>query len=351
MKNLSLLRKVAVLSLSSILMASACSADLLSLRNDEAATASISRWTKHYEANLRNLKQNCRLKYLQISAIGSAYPSDSSTTITTALPLGLLELTDERVRALVEELSGGAYKIEDKRVYRVAQIYYSQGKLKYVEELYSKEMPGGNLSMIANDKAHPPWRYDRGMHGKSECRILQKDADLENPLFCAVTPDMFLEDFVSVVSAKEASYVHVKYKDLMAIGSPETLKETDKTISYDTKGFYWDRDGRVVVRGERKEHVSFEIDKKSGLVLKNVWFDSYGNVSWGMFITKARSVDSIAIPTRMYNEITRIGSRNLFLVYDACVEPISDDEFRIDKIVPAGVPIVDSKGVPVKRQH
>jgi len=82
--------------------------------------------------------------------------------------------------------------------------------------------------------------------------------------------------------------------------------------------------------------------------IKNSWFNYKGDRASDLFIIKTKSIGDITVPTRMYNEMLRpadgsIFTRNLFLVYDASTEPISDDEFEMSKIVPAGVPMVDRK--------
>ena len=314
----------------------------------QPTTTKIEPWAEYYDAALQNLKSNCKMKYIQISE-AKGPPTPDNPIPQSTMSLDPLYLSDEEVRAMAQELSEGSFSMEDHRVYRVAEVYYSQGKFKYVSKIFSKEAPGG-FSVLVSDNSGPVWRYYEikdDMHRDHKSLVL--GADLDGALFGALTPDMFLQNYTFLLREdEEDKYIYVQFKDVIMIADEKTIQETDKTISFDTKGFGYDLDGRVVLNESKNPHVSFKIDKSSGLILKNSWFNYKGARASDLFIIKTKSIGNITVPTRMYNEMLRpadgsIFTRNLFLVYDASTEPISDDEFEMSKIVPAGVPMVDNE--------
>jgi len=290
----------------------------------------IAIWIDFYDANLQNLKANCKMKYLQISS-----------TRDTILSLDILDQSDEEVQKMVEKLTSGIFKVDDQKVYRAEEVFYKQNKFKLIERIFSKETPQ-HFSVIVNDNTNSVWRYDERPKEKGMYRMLQNGTNLDNALFCSITPDMFLEDFMFAIS--EDKFIHIKYKDLMALAKEESFKENDKSISFTTNNFKISADGQVQVESLSDAYVLFEIDKSSGIILKNCWYDKEKLLN-SLIVTDTKNIGSSTIPIRMYNEMLNkdgsIFTRNLFLVYEASTEPISDNEFIKNLIVPAGVKMVD----------
>ncbi len=320
---------------------------VLAVAEPQHTTTKIESWAEYYDASLQNLKSNCKMKYIQISEAPGP-PTPDNPIPQSTMSLEPLDLTDEQVRAMAQELSEGSFSIEDHRVYRVAEVYYSQGKFKYVSKIFSKEAPGG-FSVLVSDNSGPVWLYYEikdDMHRDHKALVL--GVDLDRALFTALTPDMFLQDYMFWSCGEEDKFIHIQYKDLIMIADEKTIQETGNAICFDTKCFSYDLDGQIILNDEStKQRVAFEIDKSSGLILKSSWFNYTGDHASDLFITKTKSIGDITVPARMYNEMVRpdgsIFTRNLFLVYDASTEPISNDEFEMSKIVPAGVPMYDNE--------
>jgi len=290
----------------------------------------IAIWIDLYEANLQNLKTDCKMKYLQIS-----------TTPDTILSLDILDQSDEEVQKMVEELTSGIFKVDDQKVYGAAEVFYKQDKFKLIERNFSKETPQ-HFSVIVDDNTNSVWRYDERPKEKGMYRMLQIGADLDRALFCAITPDYFLED--TMLATGKDKFIHIKYKDLMMLAKEESFKENDKSISFTTNNFRISADGQVQVDNSSGLYVAYEIDKSSGVILKNIWYNNE-KFSDRLIVTDTKNIGSSTIPIRMYNEMYNhdgsIFTRNLFLVYEASTEPISDNEFIKNLIVPAGVKMVD----------
>lgn len=180
------------------------------------------------------------MKHLQISS-----------TSDVLLSLILLELKNEDVKKLVDNLINGTMKVEVQKVYRATEVFYKGNKFKLIERIFLKETPP-YFSVIVNDNVNPVWRYDERPEEKGVYRMLQNEANLDFALFCSITPDFFLEKTMFAIG--DNKFIHLKYKNLMMLAEEESLKETDKTISFNTKRLKMSTEGQIQVDKSEKDH-------------------------------------------------------------------------------------------------